>query len=61
MYYKPTSNTIAIRNKPRHPFQQKLSTFNCLIHRLITLPITKLYYKMKLKNIEEMAIKNEFN
>ena len=45
IYHKPTSNTTAIHNKSRHPFQQKLSTFNSLIHRLITLPITKPYYK----------------
>ena len=47
--------------KPRHPFLQKLSTFNSLIHRLINLPITKLNYKKELRYIEEMAAKNGFN
>ena len=61
MYHKPTSNTTAIHNKSRHPFQQKLSTFNSLIHRLITLPITKPNYKKELRYIEEMAVKNGFN
>ena len=41
--------------------EQKLSTFNSLIHRLITLPITKPNYKKELRYIEEMAVKNGFN
>ena len=57
IYYKPTSNTTAIHNRPRHPFQQKLSTFNSLIHR----PITKPNYKKEIRFIEEMAVKNGFN
>ena len=36
----------------RYPFQQKLSTFICLIHRLITLPTTKPKYKRELRFIE---------
>ena len=61
IYHKPTSNTTAIHNKSRHPFQQNLSTINSLIHRLITLPITKPNYKKEIRYIEEMAVKNGFN
>jgi len=61
IYYKSTSNTTAIHNKSRHPFKQKLGTFNSLIHRLITSPITKLIYKIELRYIEETSVKNGFN
>ena len=61
IYHKPTSNTTGIHKRSRHPFQQKLSTFNSLINRLITFPITKPNYKNELRFIEEMAVRNEFN
>ena len=61
IYHKPTSNTTALHKKIKTSIPTKLGTFNNLIHRLISLPITKPNYKKELRDIEEMAVKNGFN
>ena len=42
IYHKTTSNNITTNSKSRHPYNQKLSTFNSLFHRLITIPLVSL-------------------
>ena len=40
--HKPTSNSIAIYSKSRYLFQQKISTVNNLVYKMITDNETKL-------------------
>ena len=60
IYHKPSIPQLSQQVKTSIP-AQKISIFNSLIHRLITLPITKPNYKKELRFIEEMAVKNSFN
>jgi hypothetical protein len=61
IYRKPSSNTIVIHRKSRHPQQQNLSIFNSLIHRLTNLPITTNSYNKELKYIRTLSEDNGFN
>ena len=42
IYHKPTSNNLPINSKSCHSYNQKLSIFNSLIRRLLTIPLRKL-------------------
>lgn len=59
MNFQFTTNQtdVIIHNIPNHPLQQKLSTFNRMIHRLFNVPLEK-NYNVDLNIIEQIAVNN---
>ena len=50
-----------MNSQSRHPYNQKLSKFNSLIHRLLIILLTKKNYNKELKYIRQLAIENGFD
>lgn len=61
IYRKPTANHRFILNSSNHSLQSKLSCFNSMIHRLLSIPLSPDRYTAELNFIKEIAVYNEFD
>jgi hypothetical protein len=61
IYRKPTSTQQYIPSSSNHPWSQKMSTFNSMLHRLCTVPLENEEYQKELQYIMETAIINGYN
>ena len=55
IYRKPTTTDHAIHASSCHPFSHKMAFFNCMIHRLLALPLSTEDYKNELGIIKHIA------
>jgi hypothetical protein len=60
IYWKLSSNTIAIRKNARHSQQQKLFIFNSLVHRVTNLPIISKK-EDELSHMRRISQENDFH
>jgi hypothetical protein len=59
-YRKPTQTDHAISNLSNHPRPHKLAAFNCYVHRLLNIPLSKENFNNEVKIIKQIAYNNEF-
>ena len=61
IYRKDTTTKRYITSDSNHHYQHKIAAFNTMIHRLISIPLTKERFNKEFKYIEEIAEFNGFN
>ena len=61
IYQKPTNTKRVIPNTSNHPFQHKMVSFHHMIHRMETLPLSKVAKQKELEYIFEIAKLNGYN
>ena len=60
IFHKPTHTDMVIHNSSLHPFPQKLASFRCYIHRLLTIPLNHNNFLNELNLIKQIAINNGY-
>ncbi len=55
IYRKPTTTNRFITSNSHHNFQHKQAAFNCMIHRLLYIPMTRENYSTELDQIYQIA------
>jgi hypothetical protein len=60
IFRKPTYTDQVIPSDSCHPTAHKLASFNSLIHRLISIPLSKTNFQRELQTIKYIAIKNGY-
>ena len=52
---------MVIHISSNHPYSHKLASFQCYIHRLLNIPVSKTKYEQKLNYIKQRAVNNGYN
>lgn len=60
IYRKPTDTQLCIPKGSHHPWRHKMAAFECMIHRLFSLPLSKDEYKKELDYIFDTAKTNGY-
>jgi hypothetical protein len=60
IYKKPTRTDVTIKFSSNHPYEYKLTAFNCYVNRMLVLPITKQAKEQEWKIILSIAQNNGF-
>ena len=58
IYKKPTHTDVTIKFSSNHPYEYKLTAFNCYVNRMLVLPITKQAKEQERKIILSIAQNN---
>jgi hypothetical protein len=61
IYRKPTHSDITIPNGSCHYTAHKLAAFRCMIHRALTLPLSKFELQKEISIIKQIAYSNGYN
>ena len=61
IFRKPTTSKVSINKNSIHPYNQKISNYQFLLHRLNNIPLSRYNYKKELNNIIEIAKFNNFS
>lgn len=60
IYRKPTDTNRVIPNTSNHAYQHKMASFNHMVHRMLTLPISQEGLQKEMRLILEIANKNGY-
>ncbi|KAK9879490.1 hypothetical protein WA026_006560 [Henosepilachna vigintioctopunctata] len=60
IYHKPSHTDTVIHNSSVHPIQQKMSSFNSMVHRLVNLPLSKVDFNKEKNIIMQIASNNKY-
>ena len=58
IYRKPTTTDHAIHASSYHPYSHKMTFFNSMVHRLLSLPLSTEDHKNEVEIIKHIAIAN---
>lgn len=61
IYHKPTHTDTTIHATSCHPLNHKLSAYNSMIHKLISVPMSKQNFDLELNRIYKIAINNGYS
>ncbi|XP_050518098.1 uncharacterized protein LOC126892578 [Diabrotica virgifera virgifera] len=61
VFRKPTQTDHTIPRSSNHPFQQKMASFYCYIHRLLSLPLSDTNFTSELDIIKQLAYSNGYS
>lgn len=61
VYRKPTFSGVTIHKTSQHPWHQKISPFNAMLHRAVCLPLSAENFKKEILVIKQIAVNNGFN
>ncbi|XP_050498525.1 uncharacterized protein LOC126886857 [Diabrotica virgifera virgifera] len=61
VFRKPTQTDHTIPRSSNHPFQQKMASFYCYIHRLLSLPLSDTNFNSELDIIKQLAYSNGYS
>jgi hypothetical protein len=60
IFRKPSQTDLIINKNSNHPWQQKMSSFYSMVHRLINVPMSEKYYEEEKRTIKSLAIRNGY-
>lgn len=61
IFRKPTQSDMIIPYNSNHIFKHKLAAFHSWIHRLFSVPMSKLDFNLEVNTIKKIAVNNGYN
>ena len=61
IYRKPTQTDHAIHIESHHPYTHKMAAFNCYVHRLLSIPLSKDNFNKEVNVIKQIATNNGYD